>query len=100
MKQTKAAGRWQGAEFSDRLLDQHDVGPAEVTAEPVARLFRHGPARGAQVLLFFFHAEDGIRVLYVTGVQTCALPIFAPRWGMYTFIFYLRYTIAGWELRC
>src|SRR6266496_2621646 len=25
---------------------------------------------------FFFHAEDGIRDLYVTGVQTCALPIF------------------------
>src|SRR5690349_13122124 len=24
---------------------------------------------------FFFHAEDGIRDLYVTGVQTCALPI-------------------------
>src|SRR5690349_12455178 len=24
---------------------------------------------------FFFQAEDGIRVLYVTGVQTCALPI-------------------------
>src|SRR5204862_4056857 len=26
---------------------------------------------------FFFQAEDGIRDLYVTGVQTCALPI----WG-------------------
>src|SRR5690349_9458515 len=24
----------------------------------------------------FFQAEDGIRSLYVTGVQTCALPIF------------------------
>src|SRR2546430_16281266 len=23
----------------------------------------------------FFHAEDGIRILTVTGVQTCALPI-------------------------
>src|SRR5690349_22078145 len=28
------------------------------------------------VLFFFFQAEDGIRDLYVTGVQTCALPIF------------------------
>src|SRR5690349_25106995 len=28
-------------------------------------------------LFFFFQAEDGIRDLYVTGVQTCALPI----WG-------------------
>src|SRR5690349_8333994 len=27
-------------------------------------------------LCFFFQAEDGIRDLYVTGVQTCALPIF------------------------
>src|SRR2546430_9618202 len=27
------------------------------------------------VLLFFFQAEDGIRDLTVTGVQTCALPI-------------------------
>src|SRR2546428_542092 len=27
------------------------------------------------VLLFFFQAEDGIRDLIVTGVQTCALPI-------------------------
>src|SRR2546421_3445437 len=26
---------------------------------------------------FFFQAEDGIRDLIVTGVQTCALPIFA-----------------------
>src|SRR5690349_24393053 len=25
---------------------------------------------------FFFQAEDGIRDLYVTGVQTCALPIY------------------------
>src|SRR5204863_9233250 len=28
------------------------------------------------VFVFFFQAEDGIRDLYVTGVQTCALPIF------------------------
>src|SRR5204862_3083744 len=29
------------------------------------------------IFFFFFQAEDGIRDLYVTGVQTCALPIFA-----------------------
>src|SRR2546430_13702207 len=28
---------------------------------------------------FFFQAEDGIRDLTVTGVQTCALPISHPR---------------------
>src|SRR5690349_1555568 len=43
------------------------------------------PAAGKQGVLvgmamtekqgFFFQAEDGIRALYVTGVQTCALPI-------------------------
>src|SRR6266496_4842089 len=27
------------------------------------------------LVFFFFQAEDGIRDLYVTGVQTCALPI-------------------------
>src|SRR6266496_1007828 len=27
-------------------------------------------------IIFFFQAEDGIRDLYVTGVQTCALPIY------------------------
>src|SRR5688572_32046515 len=29
----------------------------------------------AVTLFFFFQAEDGIRDLTVTGVQTCALPI-------------------------
>src|SRR5256884_9996693 len=30
------------------------------------------------VLFFFFQAEDGIRDVAVTGVQTCALPISLP----------------------
>src|SRR4030066_887455 len=30
------------------------------------------------VFFFFFQAEDGIRDSSVTGVQTCALPIFGP----------------------
>src|SRR5215475_5176313 len=30
-------------------------------------------------LFFFFQAEDGIRDFHVTGVQTCALPIFPKR---------------------
>src|SRR2546429_9947563 len=33
---------------------------------------RHEPI---QWILFFFQAEDGIRDVAVTGVQTCALPI-------------------------
>src|SRR5256885_9821079 len=35
------------------------------------RLFRGGQDRS----VFFFQAEDGIRDYKVTGVQTCALPI-------------------------
>src|SRR3989442_6667302 len=34
--------------------------------------------RQTHVCLFFFQAEDGIRDADVTGVQTCALPIFEP----------------------
>src|SRR5690349_21909060 len=33
-------------------------------------------------VFFFFQAEDGIRDLYVTGVQTCALPILHGDSGM------------------
>src|SRR5207248_11334850 len=32
------------------------------------------------VVFFFFQAEDGIRDRTVTGVQTCALPIFVGGW--------------------
>src|SRR6266496_5118761 len=35
---------------------------------------------------FFFQAEDGIRDLYVTGVQTCALPICCPARPSGTFL--------------
>src|SRR5690606_40379544 len=31
----------------------------------------------APLSVFFFQAEDGIRDFHVTGVQTCALPIYA-----------------------
>src|SRR2546421_5839310 len=43
-----------------------------VTGLPIAELHI-----GEAVIsfLFFFQAEDGIRDLIVTGVQTCALPI-------------------------
>src|SRR2546430_5834782 len=35
-----------------------------------------------RMYFFFFQAEDGIRDLTVTGVQTCALPISSPIYGM------------------
>ena len=33
------------------------------------------------LMLFFFQAEDGIRDYKVTGVQTCALPIYIGDFG-------------------
>src|SRR2546430_13586102 len=41
------------------------------------RQYRFGQPRVAvpRQVIFFFQAEDGIRDLTVTGVQTCALPI-------------------------
>src|SRR5256886_16690106 len=35
------------------------------------------------IFFFFFQAEDGIRDLTVTGVQTCALPIFRSARGFF-----------------
>src|SRR2546429_4075471 len=32
------------------------------------------------IFFFFFQAEDGIRDVAVTGVQTCALPILSEDW--------------------
>src|SRR5947209_9051931 len=37
--------------------------------------------RCSTVFRFFFQAEDGIRDIGVTGVQTCALPIYVYRMG-------------------
>src|SRR2546422_2983676 len=53
---------------------------------------------------FFFQAEDGIRDVAVTGVQTCALPIY-----LYSYVgnnplryvdpFGLRDTVTPWQVR-
>src|SRR2546427_1839540 len=58
-------------------------------------LARHGAARLWQ-LFFFFQAEDGIRDLTVTGVQTCALPIsqVTPKVGPDTV--FVPYSFGGW----
>src|SRR2546422_10552686 len=39
---------------------------------------RSGMRTSGVVFFFFFQAEDGIRDVAVTGVQTCALPISPP----------------------
>src|SRR3954466_16431989 len=42
----------------------------------MARVCQHESARNRAHFFFFFQAEDGIRDYRVTGVQTCALPIY------------------------
>src|SRR5690606_28751394 len=42
---------------------------------------------------FFFQAEDGIRDFHVTGVQTCALPIFIYLFYAYCFFVAVSATI-------
>src|SRR5690606_40588718 len=39
----------------------------------------HGFVVCVALFFFFFQAEDGIRDFHVTGVQTCALPIYPGR---------------------
>src|SRR5205809_2457143 len=41
----------------------------------IARAWYRVSALGPGAVFFFFQAEDGIRDVAVTGVQTCALPI-------------------------
>src|SRR5216683_4214950 len=54
--------------YKDPLACKHDLTLSSVSRE-----------EGRERFLFLFQAEDGIRVLIVTGVQTCALPISEPR---------------------
>src|SRR3712207_400048 len=52
------------------------------------------------LLFFFFQAEDGIRDIGVTGVQTCALPIYVLQKGndiVYKDIFYKSEMVLGEE---
>src|SRR5690606_39396915 len=38
-------------------------------------------SQSTSMSVFFFQAEDGIRAFHVTGVQTCALPIWLSSGG-------------------
>src|SRR3712207_8212815 len=53
-----------------RAIGKHIGCPADILEH------RCGPWRGGMIGVLFFQAEDGIRDIGVTGVQTCALPIF------------------------
>src|SRR5690348_6164032 len=63
----------EGGSVLRRLHDRAMKGPS---LDPFAR-GEHDVADAAPV--FFFRAEDGIRAGRVTGVQTCALPIWNSR---------------------
>src|SRR2546430_11476134 len=67
-----AGDRLSGGERTPRLVYRVE-GPETLLADRD----RSGGALGPAVTAadFFFQAEDGIRDLTVTGVQTCALPI-------------------------
>src|SRR5256886_4633444 len=49
---------------------------AAITTPQEGETVAAGPTRIQGYAIFFFQAEDGIRDLTVTGVQTCALPIY------------------------
>src|SRR2546429_1591183 len=61
-----------------RYVREQNIGLVGIGAmtRMIAKAYRMADAvRAAGVKVFFFQAEDGIRDVAVTGVQTCALPI-------------------------
>src|SRR5690606_31086718 len=54
----------------ETILYSSEVYSSTVLKSCILRCFQ------SYVALFFFQAEDGIRDFHVTGVQTCALPIY------------------------
>src|SRR5436309_10309613 len=80
--------------FPDRPFDDPQMAAPSVQLhlDGAGRRPRHASGRNERIVLggdeqerdshalhvigFFFQAEDGIRDFHVTGVQTCALPIF------------------------
>src|SRR5205809_498995 len=59
----------EGLEHADFVIR----GEGEFAFQEIVGAIQRGD--GFEKILFFFQAEDGIRVVAVTGVQTCALPI-------------------------
>src|SRR5215467_7636507 len=72
--------------------------PVRALISPTIQPITAPQAKG-QMIFFFFQAEDGIRDYKVTGVQTCALPIWAAtasELAMYTLMFVL--PLVGWGM--
>src|SRR5256885_6603002 len=64
-------------ELSDGVVDTNEIvnGTMKGVTVEVNSLTAPKVAEGTLMWFFFFQAEDGIRDYKVTGVQTCALPI-------------------------
>ena len=56
----------------------------------VAIARERGGGGGGVCVFFFFQAEDGIRDIGVTGVQTCALPICRHTFVFQGFVLYVQ----------
>src|ERR1022692_1575492 len=72
---SSSAGPKQDSAHADRVavaVVRQNV--ARATLQRLLSIWRN--AFGLDSRLFFFQAEDGIRDYKVTGVQTCALPIY------------------------
>src|SRR2546429_6515562 len=61
---------------AESMLSPAGLGQAVKSNVARKSVIRWAPiASAARAIVFFFQAEDGIRDVAVTGVQTCALPI-------------------------
>src|SRR2546430_7843469 len=70
----RVALRTKGGEFEGTWGDYAQK-VKRLAAGFAALGLQRGQTLGIMLTNFFFQAEDGIRDLTVTGVQTCALPI-------------------------
>src|ERR1022692_2952778 len=63
--------------YVEDLADEYDCARIALRWDAIAADGALFAALNADLMLFFFQEEDGIRDYKVTGVQTCALPIYA-----------------------
>src|SRR2546429_1227883 len=64
---------------SPAAIGREEPGAVELSEHRLTKTEElRAPRCGLVLLFFFFQAEDGIRDVAVTGVQTCALPISGP----------------------